>query len=53
MRNGCGDHFFAHFTPAGCWLKGFAHESRMSPFSQGNQDLALLEADRIEIGYPE
>lgn len=18
MRNGCGDHFFAHFTPAGC-----------------------------------
>ena len=31
MRNGSGDEFFAHFGPAGCWLKGFAHESPMSP----------------------
>lgn len=30
MRNGCGDDFFAHFSPAGCWLKGFAHEYPMS-----------------------
>jgi len=32
MRNGCGDEFFALFNSAGCWLKGFAHEARMSPY---------------------
>ena len=32
MRNGSGDDLFAHFTPAGCWLKGFAHEYPMSPY---------------------
>ncbi len=26
MRNGCGDEFFALFTPEGCFLKGFAQE---------------------------
>jgi hypothetical protein len=34
MRDGCGDDFFAHFGPAGCWLKGFAHEAPMSPFRE-------------------
>jgi hypothetical protein len=34
MRNGSGDDFFAHFSSAGCWLKGFAHESVMSPYAQ-------------------
>jgi hypothetical protein len=33
MRNGSGDDFFAHFSAAGCWLKGFAHESIMSPYA--------------------
>ena len=32
MRNGSGDNFFAHFSPAGCWLKGFAQEYPMSLF---------------------
>lgn len=32
MRNGSGDDFFAHFSRAGCWLKGFAHEYLMSPY---------------------
>lgn len=32
MRNGSGDSFFAFFSPFGCLLKGFAHESPMSPF---------------------
>ena len=27
MRNGQGDHYFALFNSAGCWLKGFDHES--------------------------
>lgn len=32
FKNGSGDELFAHFTPAGCLLKGFAHESVMSPY---------------------
>jgi hypothetical protein len=32
MRNGQGDSFFALFTLSGCFLKGFAHESPMSPY---------------------
>jgi hypothetical protein len=34
MRNGNGDHSFAHFGPAGCWLKGFAHEYPMTPYRE-------------------
>jgi hypothetical protein len=33
MRNGQGDHYFALFNAAGCWLKGFDHESPVSPFA--------------------
>jgi hypothetical protein len=32
MRDGSGDDLFAHFGPAGCWFKGFAHESPMTPY---------------------
>ena len=34
MRNGSGDHFFAHFSAAGCWLMGFAHEYPMTPYRE-------------------
>ncbi len=34
MRDGSGDDFFALFNPAGCWLKGFAHEAPMSPYNK-------------------
>jgi hypothetical protein len=34
MRNGCGDDFFALFNSSGCFLKGFAHESQMSPYGR-------------------
>lgn len=33
MRNGCGDDFFALFNSAGCFLRGFDHESVMSPWA--------------------
>lgn len=36
MRNGSGDDLFAHFDAAGCFLRGFDHESVMSPWSRGN-----------------
>jgi hypothetical protein len=33
MRDGSGDDFFALFNVAGCLLKGFAHESAMTPYA--------------------
>lgn len=32
MRNGSGDDYFIGFCDAGVFVKGFAHESEMSPF---------------------
>jgi hypothetical protein len=32
MRNGEGDDLYVHYSTAGCLLKGFDHESRMSPW---------------------
>ncbi len=32
MRNGSGDHFFVLFNASGAIIKGFAHESPMSPY---------------------
>src|SRR5579883_2038417 len=32
MKNGSGDEFYALFRPAGCLIKGFAHESAMAPY---------------------
>ncbi|OAI16623.1 hypothetical protein A1359_07200 [Methylomonas lenta] len=34
MRNGSGDDFFAIFDSAGCFLRGFAHESAMTPWRE-------------------
>jgi hypothetical protein len=34
MRNGSGDDLYIMFTPVGAIIKGFAHESVMSPYSQ-------------------
>jgi hypothetical protein len=39
MRNGEGDQYFALFNSAGCWLKGFDHESPMSPFRKQPPEL--------------
>lgn len=33
MRNGCGDDFSVLFNQAGCFVKGFGHESAMSSWS--------------------
>ncbi len=33
MRNGSGDDWFMGFAAAGVFMKGFAHESKMSPFA--------------------
>jgi hypothetical protein len=39
MRNGQGDQYFALFNRAGCWLKGFDHESVMSPFASDRREV--------------
>ena len=39
MRDGEGDHFFALFNSSGCFLKGFDHESPMSPWRQPSKEL--------------
>lgn len=33
LRNGAGDEGFALFNITGCWMKGFDHESPMSPYA--------------------
>ena len=42
MRNGCGDEYFIFFNSLGAIMKGFAHESPMSPWSN--------ERDRVWPG---
>ncbi len=34
MRNGSGDDFFAVFDASGCFLRGFDHESTMTPWRE-------------------
>lgn len=34
MRNGSGDDFFAVFDSSGCFLRGFDHESSMTPWRE-------------------
>ncbi|HEX7380423.1 MAG TPA: hypothetical protein VF278_25135 [Pirellulales bacterium] len=33
-KDGSGDELFIHFLRAGCFIKGFAHESVMSPYKK-------------------
>lgn len=47
MRDGCGDQFFALFNKAGCWLKGFGHESPLSPFRHRPPTLFPGVIDRV------
>ncbi|MEU9477033.1 hypothetical protein [Streptomyces sp. NPDC048191] len=34
MRNGSGDEYSIVFSPAGAYVRGFAHESPMSPYAE-------------------
>ena len=40
MRNGSGDEWSVTFTSAGTYVRGFDHESALSPFAQEPQGLA-------------
>jgi hypothetical protein len=37
--NGCGDELYLHFTPSGCFIKGFAHESEMTPYKKSDHSI--------------
>jgi len=39
MRNGSGDEYFILFNSQGAIIKGFAHESSMSPWSSGTNQV--------------
>ena len=51
MRNGSGDDLFAVFCEAGCFLRGFDHESAMSPWHQKPPKiwLGILEDVPVEF----
>ncbi len=51
MRNGSGDDLFAHFSVAGCWLKGFAHEAPMSPFRVKSPQVWLGVLDAVPAEF--
>ncbi|MBT2489198.1 hypothetical protein J7E96_11825 [Streptomyces sp. ISL-96] len=39
MENGSGDDFSVHFTPAGVLIRGFDHESEMSPYGTDDEQV--------------
>lgn len=43
MRNGSGDEYTVTFTPAGAYLRGFDHESPMSPYAEDRVWPGILE----------
>jgi len=51
MRNGQGDHYFALFNAAGCWLKGFSHEASMSPFVSDPPGIAVGVVDSVPLEF--
>ncbi len=59
MRNGSGDEYSIVFSAAGAYIRGFDHESPMSPYNDDDRDpwpgevtLADLAQDIAGIGYP-
>ena len=38
-KNGSGDELFIHFTQEGCFIKGFAHESEMTPYKRDDRSI--------------
>jgi hypothetical protein len=51
MRNGQGDHYFALFNAAGCWLKGFGHEAPMSPFASDPPEVVAGVFDGVPAEF--
>ncbi len=53
MRDGSGDELFGLFTPFGAILKGFAHESAMSPYSRNPPSVWPGVLDNVPLAFAE
>ena len=53
MRNGEGDELFAMFMPFGAILKGFAHESAMSPYRVNPPNVWQEVLDNVPSAFAE
>lgn len=53
MRNGCGDEYFILFNSQGAIMKGFAHESAMSPWSNDSEQVWRGVLDEVPNEFAE
>ena len=53
MRNGSGDEYFILFTSQGAIMKGFAHESSMSPWSSDAEQVWPGVLDQVPAEFEE
>ena len=53
MRNGQGDEWFLVFAPQGAFLKGFDHESPMSPWGNDHHQIWPGVLDQVPPEYSE
>lgn len=53
MRNGSGDEYFILFTSQGAIIKGFAHESSMSPWSNDEEVVWPGVLDQVPAEFQE
>jgi hypothetical protein len=51
MRNGSGDEFQAMFLPSGVIIKGFAHESVMSPYGKNPPSVWPGVVDNVPVEF--
>lgn len=49
--NGCGDELYIHFVPHGCFIKGFAHESEMSPYKRDDRSIWPGVFDSVPLEF--
>ncbi|WP_202461539.1 hypothetical protein [Streptomyces sp. SID8374] len=47
MKNGAGDDFSVHFTPPGVLIRGFDHESQMSPYATDDEQVRPCLPDDV------
>lgn len=51
VKNGSGDELFVHFKNAGCFIKGFGHESAMTPHRTSPPALWPKLLDNVPIDF--
>ena len=53
MRNGSGDDLFALFFEHGCFIRGFAHESAMTPYASSPPRVVPGVLDHVPAAFSE